>query len=135
MERRWGLSLAEVLVALAIVAAFALGLVAAAINGSRLTERDREVTRATFLAQTLMEKRVHPTREDFDGMVSHPAGVYEFADNLRDMVYRQDVGELPEPSLKRVAVEVRAAQENAATATPQPGRSPLVTLVTVVARP
>ncbi|MCE7870113.1 hypothetical protein DYH09_07010 [bacterium CPR1] len=106
MER--GISLAEVLVALAMVAALALGLVGAVINSTRLTETDRKISAATFLGQKVMELQCYRARDKsaFNALASFAPGLYAYGDAGTDLVYRLDVATLAEPGLKRLSVMV-----------------------------
>ncbi|GMU57949.1 MAG: hypothetical protein AMXMBFR33_70950 [Candidatus Xenobia bacterium] len=128
-----GISLAEVLVALAMVAALALGLVAAVINSTRLTETDRQLSSATFLGQKIMEQRCFKAREkaSFSALDSFSPGVYAFADASNDLVYRLDVITPAEPGLKRLSVAIWEAADPGSNV-PQPVGSPLVRLTTMV---
>ncbi len=129
-----GVSLAEVLVALAMVAALALGLVAAVINSTRLTETDRKLSAATFLGQKVMEQRCFKARDraSFSALASFSPGAYAYGD-ARDLVYRLDVITPTEPGLKRLSVAVWEASDPDSN-TPQPLGSPLVRFSTVVSQ-
>ncbi len=128
-----GISLAEVLVALAMVAALALGLVAAVINSARLTETDRKLSSATFLGQKIMEQRCFKARDKtgFNALTSFASGVYAYADTSQELVYRLDVSIPSEPGLKRLSVVVWEADPSDSS-NPAPIGSPLVRFTTVV---
>lgn len=75
---RNGLSLAEVLLALALAALAALSLMVVLIGGLRLLERSQEVSEATAVGRELMERikaqdyAYRPVNVTFDGRVPNP---------------------------------------------------------------
>lgn len=120
-----GATLAEAIVGLAVFAMLTLAVVGTLIQTARLDTKDTGLTETTFLADTLMEKRVADARqyEAYRDLLATPSGEYwalepDRADNLQTRyIYRVEINE-PMPAMKRVIVAVYHRDPDFPTPTP-----------------
>jgi hypothetical protein len=137
--------LGEAIIGLALFAMLSLAVVGILIQTARLDTKDTGLMETTFLADTLMEKRVSEARqyEAFRDLLATPAGEYwtlepDRADELQKRyLYRVEINE-PMPAMKRVVVSVYHRDTNLAVPAPdtRKGQSGLaVSVGTLLAEP
>ncbi|MEW6277898.1 MAG: hypothetical protein AB1758_04685 [Candidatus Eremiobacterota bacterium] len=119
-----GASLAEVMLAMMVVAIYSLGVLSAVSKSTELNQKDQELTKAQALCQQRLEELVRLSREDFNhdeltttGAIPNPSD-YRFLDtngdgvtNPSDILVYRTVRSQVSATIRKVTVEVYYARQ------------------------